>query len=596
MVLMPAFRVSIRRAVLMAVTATWLASCGGGDDDTPGGSFGSPTGGGGGGGLGGGGGGGNQAPNVTISGTVTYDFVPIAGGLNYAGTEARPARLVTVQFVEGGTVLATTRTDTGGNYSISVPGERNGFIRVRAESSQPGVPGWLLSVVDNTSGGAVYSLDGGVLSSGSTDSTRDLHAPSGWTGAGYGAPRAAAPFAILDTLYLAVEFLVAADPDIVLPALNINWSPDNVASVGPDGFPDANTGEIGSSQYVSGLGIFLLGEENTDTEEYDRHIILHEFGHYLEATLGRSDSIGGPHTLGDRLDLRVAFSEGWATAFAAIVLRSPVYRDTGGPGQGGAFGFNIETEGPLANPAPGFYSEQSIWELVYDLYDSNVDGVDSIAYSFAELWAVTTDEIASSLAVTSVFPFLNAVKAGHPLDQLALDQLAASQNIGSISTDFGDNETDNAGSPDVLPIHAALAVNGPTPVNLCSTDEFTSGLTGAVNKLGSRRFLRFTPPAAGLVTITLRATSVPPGEFADPDFVVHRQGGFAISDDEPDAICQNIGAGGWTPGDCTESAGIVLPAAEHVLEIYEWTNTNDTDDPDFPPIGRTCFDVTVTQP
>jgi hypothetical protein len=31
-----------------------------------------------------------------------------------------------------------------------------------------------------------------------------------------------------------------------------------------------------------------------------------------------------------------------------------------------------------------------------------------------------------------------------------------------------------------------------------------------------------------------------------------------------------------------------------VLELYEWTNTNRTDDPDYPPIGRTCFEVTVT--
>jgi hypothetical protein len=41
---------------------------------------------------------------------------------------------------------------------------------------------------------------------------------------------------------------------------------------------------------------------------------------------------------------------------------------------------------------------------------------------------------------------------------------------------------------------------------------------------------------------------------------------------------------------------ISLPSVEHVLEIEEWTNTNDSDDPDYPPIGRTCFDVTVTQP
>jgi hypothetical protein len=37
-----------------------------------------------------------------------------------------------------------------------------------------------------------------------------------------------------------------------------------------------------------------------------------------------------------------------------------------------------------------------------------------------------------------------------------------------------------------------------------------------------------------------------------------------------------------------------LTAGDHVLEVYEWTNT--ADDAQFPPIGRTCFDVRVTQP
>jgi hypothetical protein len=38
-----------------------------------------------------------------------------------------------------------------------------------------------------------------------------------------------------------------------------------------------------------------------------------------------------------------------------------------------------------------------------------------------------------------------------------------------------------------------------------------------------------------------------------------------------------------------------LELGDYVLEVYEWTNTNRTDDPTpaYRPIGRTCFDVTV---
>ena len=47
--------------------------------------------------------------NVTMSGIVTFDLVPaVAGvGLDYANTRPSPARGVTVELVQGTTVLAT---------------------------------------------------------------------------------------------------------------------------------------------------------------------------------------------------------------------------------------------------------------------------------------------------------------------------------------------------------------------------------------------------------------------------------------------------------------------------------------------------------
>ena len=557
--------------------------------------------------CGGGGGGGAPAPappdpppptpapsTVTISGAVTYDFVSFdpGPGLNLDSPVARPARQVQVQFIDGVDVVASTRTDLNGEYSLDVEANRSGHIRVRAESIESGLPGWGFRVVDNTSADALYVLDGAVLSSGEADSQRDLHAASGWTGASYGNERAAAPFAIIDTLLVGRDFVLSADATTDFPALNVNWSPNNVASFDVNGEPDTATGEIGTSFFSGTSGIFLLGEEDVDTEEYDQHVILHEFGHYLEFSFARNDSIGGPHSLGDRLDMRVAFSEGWATAFAALALDGEVYRDSNGPQQAGAFGFSLESAGVLTH---GWFAEVSVQELIYDLVDANSDAPDNFTFPFASVWSVMTGPVATTTAVTSVFPFLNAIKADHPADNVALDLLAASQEIGSISTDFGESATNNTGSADVLPIYTALTVNGPA-VNLCSTDEFSSGITGATNKLSSRRFIRFTPPATGGVTITQTATSIPDGDYADPDFWVHRQGRLAASIGPPNDACTNTADASWVPGNCVESASLALTAVEHVLEIEEWTNTNADDDPEFPPIGRTCFDVTVTQP
>jgi hypothetical protein len=75
---------------------------------------------------------------------------------------------------------------------------------------------------------------------------------------------------------------------------------------------------------------------------------------------------------------------------------------------------------------------------------------------------------------------------------------------------------------------------------------------------------------------------------ADPDLKLHTPDGTVLESTGAPQCTVN------TPQDCVESFTPMLAAGEHVLEVYEWTNTNDTT-AQFPPIGRTCFDVTVTR-
>ena len=79
---------------------------------------------------------------------------------------------------------------------------------------------------------------------------------------------------------------------------------------------------------------------------------------------------------------------------------------------------------------------------------------------------------------------------------------------------------------------------------------------------------------------------------ADPDLVLFQAGEIESSEGPPTASCTQS----WqtTPGVCTESFSESLSAGDYTLEVYEWTNI--TDDPRYPPIGDTCFDVTVTGP
>jgi hypothetical protein len=566
-----------RLAALMLVVAS-LAACGGGGDAAP-----------------------APVPGaVTVSGQVTFDKVPaVAGqGLVYSQTAAAPARGVTVELLQGSSVTASTTTDALGRYSFgNVAPNTDVSVRVRAEMLRVGTPSWEFSVVDNANGDALYTLAGTVFNTGAANVTRNLHAPSGWTGAAYTATRSAAPFAILDVAYDAVALVLTAAPATAFPALRFQWSPANVPVSG------TAPGEIGTTKFVPPRDIQLLGAANNDTDEYDRHVVAHEFGHYLEYRFSRLDSIGGPHALTDQLDIRLAFSEAWSSAFAAMVTGQRVYVDTGGLNQGQSGSFDLEQRRERINPNPGWFNEESLQSLIFDLYDDGRDNgpgmppgvVDDLALGFQPIWRALTNEHRTTRALTSIFPFVHALKTVRPADVPLIDVLTASQRITPVTDAYGTGQT-NFGVPtgrppsevlqDFSTVYGSLVVGG-TLENVCSLDDYTSSLTGAENKLASRRFVRFTVTNPGVHTITVRARG-PLTAPADPDLALHSAGLLRVSEEPPSCSVA-------VPSDCVEEFSPTLQLGEHVLELYEWSNTNEADDPDYPPIGRTCFDVTVTR-
>jgi hypothetical protein len=573
------------RFFALATLVALLAGCGGGSSDADPGPAPGP-------------GPGPATSTVNVTGQVTFDRVPVVAGrgLDYAATTAQPARGVTVELLQNGVVTASTTTDTTGNYSFAnVAANTEISLRVRAEMLRVGTPSWDFRVLDNVNGDALYTLAGAVFNSGTADVTRNLHAASGWTGAAYTATRSAAPFAILDVAYDAVQLVMTAAPTTVFPALKFHWSTANVPVSG------TAPGEIGSSRYRTDSGIFLVGAADQDTDEYDRHVIAHEFGHYLEHRFSRSDSFGGPHALTDQLDIRVAFGEAWGSAFAGMVTGQEIYVDSHSAGQARAFSFNLEQSPTRLNPNPGWFNEESLLALLFDLYDNGRDVrpggafVDDLALGFEPIWSVLINQQRTTRALTSVFPFVNALKATRPADAPLIDGLATWQSIATINDDYGSGQT-NYGvskerpqaevSADFQSIYDSLTVPG-TLQNVCSLDDYTTPPpgTGAVNKLASRRFVRFsvTTPGQHVITATARAPLNAP---ADPDLLLHQGGGPMLrSEGEPSAACQVA-----TPAACVETFTTpTLAVGNYVLEVYEWTNTTDE------PIGRTCFDVAVTR-
>ena len=209
------------------------AAGGGGGGGGGGGAVGGGIGGGavGGGGGGGGGAGGGQTGTVTITGRVTYDFVPAlfqvaanTGTLDFAAATQRPVRNGVVRVVEGTAVRAMTTTAADGAYSLTftLTGAGAPSVQALAKTASP-----VIIVQDNTAADAVWAIGVGVPSGGGTV---NLHATHGWNGTSYSASqRTAAPFAILDSMYTAATAFNT--PGDALKVGAITWNYGNFVSL-----------------------------------------------------------------------------------------------------------------------------------------------------------------------------------------------------------------------------------------------------------------------------------------------------------------------------------------------------------------------------
>jgi hypothetical protein len=550
------------RASIVLLSALVLSACGGGGGGDDGGAPPPPP-----------------AGNVTVSGRITFDRVlfktPPQTGLNPGAPVESPARQVVVEALAdtcAGAALATTTTNATGDYTFEVPANRNVCIRARAQMLKTGAaPTWNFSVRNNTNSDALYALDGSPFNTGAANSTRNLRARVEWNGSAY-TNRAGAPFAILDTVYQAKELIVAANATAELPALDLFWSANNRPSA--DGLcPD--TGDIVTSFYVGSggtdecatpqplpAGIYILGDFASgagDTDEFDRHVVAHEFGHYFEDKFSRSDSIGGSHGGNDRLDLRVAFGEGWGNAFGAMTLADPAYRDSG-QGAAAEFGFNLESDDVLASE--GWYSEFSVGEILWDVFDSTADGFDSVALGFAPIYTVMTGPQVSTDAFTSIFSFADGLRAANSSAEPSINALLSNEEISTTSDEFGDDETNNGGVLGAEEIYTPVTL--PTP-NFPFCNRVDAGSSDA-NKLGNRRFFRLDVGASGaIVTITVTGQAQPGGvQATDPDIYVFRQGSLV-------AFSNEVGAS-------ETLSQQQLGAGTHLIEIYDFDIDGSTDD------------------
>ena len=487
------------------------------------------------------------AGNVPVSGIIRFANVPIsASGLNYGAPAFQPARGVVVEIRDADTqdVLATGSTDANGAYSLSVAANTSVTVRAVAQmlrGAGEALPRWDVQVRDGV-GGDVYAHESATFSSGAAGVTQNVDIPLGISASGtLTGTRASGPFAILNTIYTAMQTIRSVAPTTEFPPLVVAWGPQSAGTFFSGG----------PTQYIE-----LLAELGADTDEFDKHVIAHEFGHYVEHNFSRSDSIGGPHGIGDRLDIRVAFGEGFGYAFAAIVLDDPIARDSfTNNGTQFVSSFNVESNPPATGSNSGCWcSESSVWSILYDIADANADTGDSVALGFGPIWDVLTGAQADTPAFTSIFSFVTALKSQAPADSLAgIDLLLSAQNMVTNTDAFGSTETT---LPSPLPSAAVFplytTINNTGTATLHTVDD-----EGHYNKLGNRRYIRFVNSSTRTVTITLTTSNPDPN--ADPDFLVWRAGQFIRAGEDP------------PPGAEVETINN-LPAGTYLIDIYDCAN------------------------
>jgi len=442
---------------------------------------------------------GTPVESARLSGELRYEFVPydlVKEGLDYSKTETRPIRGVRVALVDAldTTLIMETTSDADGHYAFDWQGTSNVKLWIYAESTEPAIV-----VEDNTSQNATYVLESAEIVAEAA-AKLDVTATTGWTGSSYEKPRAAAPFSVFDAVYTAAKrFLDETTPAPVFPKLRVNWSVDNRPEDG-----SLAQGLIGTSHW-DGNEIYLLGKADVDTDEFDTHVLVHEWGHSFEERIARSDSWGGSHGYGDVLETRLAFSEGFCNALSAMILDpDTVYSDSMGTGQSDGFWEDLEKNDISTDAKPGWFSETTVQNVVFDAYDANAEPFDQVSVGLQGVYGVMVGDLKSTPALTTLFAFVAGLKSANPQSTAALDALvthhasSSAFGIDPVADAWGTGETHGAGEPGTLPLFVPAK----------SGDIVTLTLVGGLDValLGQNRFLR-VPGTGATMKVTSASTS-----------------------------------------------------------------------------------------
>lgn len=258
----------------------------------------------------------------------------------------KPARLAKARLVGPGAPAAWTPIADDGSVSWNLPGAGRYSVRVSLDNER-----WKFQSAKAKAG---YEWE---------SAPADL--PAGGADLGGLKPAAGSEHVKLGVLHLtyvdAVDFL-AREGDLAWwdQTLTVNWP--------------------GSADYFSPWSFSL---ELTEADHWD--VVLHELGHAVMHKAMKAQSAGGSHKIDECYSPALAWSEGWATFFAAAVRLSRADADA-------KFEFLVPRRAPIRlenvpeDVCQGQANEWRVAAAMWDLYDTHDDHQDAVGLDFARVW------------------------------------------------------------------------------------------------------------------------------------------------------------------------------------------------------------------
>lgn len=314
----------------------------------------------------------------TVSGSAVYLNRVIGSGGWTGEVVSVPIRFAQTEVVScaAGAVLEDGLTRADGTYDIPFtnPGRVGVYVRVVSSS-----PDYRMSVKRSAAEPILYGLASAALDDAGTGET--LSPPP----LAAGGEATSGAFNILDQGVSGAKYLVdnvARSPSRELVWF---WYPGSTA---------------GTSYTPGNPAVIAVSGQAGDPDQFDDSVLLHEYGHYVLDSYSKDDSPGGEHRLNDSsLDLRLAWSEGWASFFSSVVRNDPVHIDTSGSG----IRLKFDIEAPSFGSSTRFDSnELAVAAVLWDLYDPS-DSDDAVQEPFLSIWSTLTDIPGDPQATTASF-------------------------------------------------------------------------------------------------------------------------------------------------------------------------------------------------